>query len=327
MARETYHNTAKGSKWRSDVSCGDGTLQSYGSNGMTRITESEPKARARLRRIEGRHNALVKQLRHAFARAEQTAEGDCAIEGVRIVEEAIRSGARFRAVFFKESAQNVAEKLLPQIGAHAETLLIPDKLFDGVVPSETPQGVAALVRWKEFSFEDMCERLQVGPIIIVVGLQDPGNLGTTIRSAEAFGSAGVVLGDGTVSSLNSKVIRASAGSVFRLPIVAAKSAGGVESILAKLRGQGVRLMATSSHKGATIDQARLTDSCAVLIGSEGSGLPRSLVAQVDGMIAIQHSATVESLNAGVAASIVLYEAQRQRRGDRRTAEGGAGAPR
>ncbi len=109
----------------------------------------------RLRRIEGRHNALVKELRQAFAHAERTEEGDCAIEGMRIVEEAIRSGLRFKAVFFKESAQNLAERLLPQIGANVDTLLLPDKLFDPAVPSETPQGVAALVRLKDFSLE-MC---------------------------------------------------------------------------------------------------------------------------------------------------------------------------
>ena len=192
---------------------------------MTRASESAPSAQQRLRRIEGRHNALVKELRQAFARAERTEDGNCAIEGLRIVEEAMRSGLRFRAVFFKESAQNLAERLLPQIGANVDTLLLPDKLFDATVPSETPQGVAALVRLKEFSLADVLERLQVGPIIVLAGLQDPGNLGTILRSAEAFGSAGVVLGEGTVSPFNSKVIRASAGSVFRLPVVIGENCG------------------------------------------------------------------------------------------------------
>src|SRR5689334_13826993 len=132
---------------------------------MTRSSETAPSSQQRLRRIAGRHNALVKELRQAFARAERTEDGSCAIEGVRIVEEAIRSGLRFRAVFFKESAQNLAERLLPQIGSHVEILLLPDKLFDGAVPSETPQGVAALVRLKEFSFSDVLERMQIGPMI------------------------------------------------------------------------------------------------------------------------------------------------------------------
>src|SRR5580698_8396014 len=282
---------------------------------MSRTSESPPQAQDRLRRIEGRHNALVKQLRQAFARAERTEEGDCAIEGMRIVEEAIRSGLRFRAVFFRESAQNLAERLLPQIGAHVETLLLPDKLFDSVVPSETPQGVAALVRLKEFSLRDLLERVQVGPIVVVIGLQDPGNLGTILRSAEAFGSAGAVLGEGTVSPFNSKVIRASAGSIFRLPAILAKAAGGLEEVSTKLRKANVRLIATSSHKGTPLEQAGLTRAAAVFIGSEGSGLPRTVMAQVDGLVAIPHTAQVESLNAGVAGSIVLYEAARQRRGE------------
>src|SRR5215831_923562 len=274
---------------------------------MTRTTDSQQSPRQRLRRIEGRHNALVKELRQAFTRSERTAAGDVAIEGLRIVEEAIRSGLKFRAFFFRESAQGTAERLLPQIGSHVETLLLPDKIFDGAVPSETPQGVAALVRLREFSLDDILERMQVGPATVVVGLQDPGNLGTILRSAEAFGSAGVILGDGTVSPFNSKVIRASAGSILRLPVVQAKNPGAMESLLSKLHGIAVRLIATSSHKGTPLDQARLTGPLAVFVGSEGSGLPRALMAQVDELVAIPHAPQVESLNVGVAASIVLYE--------------------
>ncbi len=281
---------------------------------MTRTSESAPSVHHRLRRIEGRHNSLVKEVRQAFAHAERTPDGNCAIEGLRIVEEAIRSGLRLQAVLFKESAQNLAERLLPQIGANVDTVLIPDKLFDDIVPTETPQGVAALVRLKDFSAADILERLHLGPIIVIAGLQDPGNLGTILRSAEAFGSAGVILAEGTVSPLNAKVIRASAGSIFRLPVVIAKAAE-LEKISAQLREQGVRLIATSSHKGTTLDQANLTVPAAIFIGSEGSGLPRSLLAQADELIAIPHASQVESLNAGVAGSIVLYEAARQRRGE------------
>jgi TrmH family RNA methyltransferase len=277
---------------------------------MIRTSESVDR---RLRRIEGRHNALVKELRQAFAHSERTTKGDCAVEGLRIVEEAIRSGLRFRSVFFKESGQNLAERLLPQIGANVETLLLPDKLFDAAVPSETPQGVAALVRLKEFALADILERLQLGPIVVLAGLQDPGNLGTILRSAEAFGSAGVILAEGTVSPFNSKVIRASAGSIFRLPVILTKAAGGWEEISAKLRAQNVRLIATSSHKGTPLDQANLAGPMAVFIGSEGAGLPRAALAQADELVAIPHTPQVESLNAGVAGSIVLYESARQRR--------------
>src|SRR5271157_4676346 len=215
---------------------------------MKKPSEPALSAQQRLRRVGGRHNPLVKQLRQAFSHSELTEAGDCAIEGVHILEEAIRSGLRFSAVFFRESAQDRAQRLLPQIGAQVETLLLPDKLFDSLVPSESPQGVAALVRLKTFSLDDLTERLQLGPVVVLAGLQDPGNLGTILRSAEAFGCAGVVLGEGTVSPFNTKVIRASAGSAFRLPVVVAKNAGGIGAISAKFRSHGVRMIATSSHK-------------------------------------------------------------------------------
>jgi TrmH family RNA methyltransferase len=283
---------------------------------MKAASEPAPSAQQRLRRIEGRHNPLVKQLRLAFSRAELTETGDCAIEGLRILEEAIRSGLRFSAVFFRDSSQDRAERLLPQIGAQVETLLLPDKLFDSLVPSESPQGVAALVRLKNFSLEDVTERLQLGPIIVLAGLQDPGNLGTILRSSEAFGSAGIVLGEGTVSPFNSKVVRASAGSVFRLPIIhrhGKSTTAKLEEISEKLRTQDVRLLATSSHKGTPLDQADLKSPAAIFFGNEGSGLPRDMMAQMDESIAIPHAPQVESLNAAIAASIVLYEAARQRR--------------
>jgi len=283
---------------------------------MKRLSENTLSAQQRLRRIEGRHNPLVKQLRQAFSRAELTESGDCAIEGLRILEEAIRSGLRFNAVFFRESAQDRAERLLPQIGAQVETLLLPDTLFDSLVPSESPQGVAALVRLKEFSLDDVVERLHVGPIVVLAGLQDPGNLGTILRSSEALGSAGVVLGEGTVSPFNSKVVRASAGSVFRLPIVHGHGKAGTEKLAGvseKLRAHGVRLIATSSHKGTALDQADLKGAVAIFFGNEGAGLPREVMGRMDEFISIRHTAHVESLNAGVAASIVLYEAARQRK--------------
>jgi TrmH family RNA methyltransferase len=269
----------------------------------------DPGPRGRLRNIEGRHNALVKELRHAFAHGELTPEGHCAIEGVRILEEAIRSGLRFRAVFFSHSGEAKADRLLPQIGANVDTLLLPDKLFASAVPSETPQGVAALVKWKEFSVEDVLARVQAGPLLAIAGIQDPGNLGTILRSAEAFDAGGILLGEGTVSALNPKVVRASAGSVFRLPVARAK----LSDALGLMKEHGFRLVATSSHNGKPLSEANLSAPLAIFIGSEGAGVPRDLLTQMDETVAIPHSPKVESLNAGVAASILLYEVARQRK--------------
>jgi RNA methyltransferase, TrmH family len=266
-------------------------------------------ANARLRRIEGRHNALVKELRRAFSRGELTSDGYCAIEGFRILEEAIRSGLRFRAVFFSESAAARAEKLLSQLAAQVETLLLPDKLFAGAVPSDAPQGVAALARWKEFSLEDVLAKSKAGPLLAIAGVQDPGNLGTILRSADAFGASGALLGEGTVSMFNPKVVRASAGSVFRLPVARAK----LFDALGPMKEHGLRLVATASHKGTPLDQAKLSGPLAIFIGSEGAGLSRDLIKEMDEVVAIPQAPQVESLNVGVAASIVLYEVARQSR--------------
>jgi TrmH family RNA methyltransferase len=263
---------------------------------------------SRLRRIEGRHNTLVKELRQAFSRAELTAASECAIEGFRIIEEAVRSGLKFRAVFFSDSAQSRAQRLLPQIGAHTETLLLPDALFAGAVPSETPQGVAALVQVKRFTLADILERESEGPLLVIAGVQDPGNLGTILRSAEAFGVKRVLLTEGSVSAYNTKVVRASAGSFFRL--MAAKV--DLADALSQLRSRGIRLIATSSHKGVPLSQALLSGNMAMFIGNEGAGIDKKLLAQMDELISIPHSDRVESLNAGVAASIILYEIARQR---------------
>lgn len=278
---------------------------------MVNVKKSAPVASGshqRLRPIEGRHNALVKELRRAFAQGELTPDGYCAIEGVRIIEEAVRSGAKFKAVFFSASGENKAQRLLPQIAAHVETLLLPNKLFASAVPSETPQGVAALVRTREFSLEEVLAKAKSGPLLAIAGIQDPGNLGTILRSAEAFGAGGVILGEGTAGIYNPKVIRASAGSVFRLPIVSIK----LLTAVARMRELGVRMLATSSHNGTRLDEAKLTAPLTIFIGSEGAGVPRELMEKMDEVLVIPHAPQVESLNAGVATSIVLYEAARRK---------------
>ncbi len=164
-----------------------------------------------------------------------------------------------------------------------------------------------MTRWKEFSLEDVLAKSQAGPLLAIAGVQDPGNLGTILRSAEAFGARGVVLGEGTVSPFNPKVVRASAGSVFRLPTVRAK----LSDALDRMKALGLRLVATASHKGTPLDQAKLSGPLAIFIGSEGAGVSRDLIKAMDEVVAIPHAPQVESLNVGVATSIVLYEVARQ----------------
>ena len=300
---------------------------------MSQVFSNPPNER--LRPIASRQNALVKDLRKAFAQAAPADDGTVAIEGVKLVEEAIRSGLRLRAVFFAQSARERANRLLPQLSHATETILLPDDIFHSAVATETPQGVAALVHPLASTLDDLFRPTTnpaggphpagglhppasgecgdnahaLNPLILgCAGVQDPGNFGAILRSAEAFGASGVLATEGTVSTSNPKVARASAGSVFRLPVIKLS----ISQALAALREHGVRLAVTSSHKGRPVHEIDLRPPTAIFIGSEGQGVPRALLDAADESILIPHSPKVESLNAAIAASILLYEAQRQR---------------
>jgi TrmH family RNA methyltransferase len=272
---------------------------------------------SRLRRIDSRQNARVKELRRAFAEATPNQQGEVAIEGMHLVEEAIRSGLKLATVFFSESARERAHKLLPQLSLHTEALLLPDTVFAGAVPTETPQGVAALVRVKPSSLENVL-KAQPALLVITASLQDPGNLGTICRSAEAFGVTGLLLGERTVSPWNWKAMRASAGSLFRL--LAAKVE--LAAALPEIKSRGIHVLATSSHKGIAISDIDLRQPVAFIIGNEGAGVPKDVLAQADETVAIPQASSVESLNAGIAASILLYEAARQRKASQPQRHGG-----
>jgi TrmH family RNA methyltransferase len=266
-------------------------------------------ADSRLRRVTSRQNALVKDLRKAFGQGEPTSEGYIAVEGVRIIEEAIRSGLRFQAVFFSDAGNAHAVRLLPQIASNVEVLLLPDDVFSSAVSTESPQGVAALVKLRPHKFEDLLEQAGSDLLLVgVAGIQDPGNLGTIIRSAEAFGARAVLLGEKTVSHFNPKAVRASAGSLFREPLLRVKMAEAI----ALLKQGGVRVLATSSHKGKPLHEANFTGAAVIVVGNEGAGVPPEILSLADELVNIPHSPRVESLNAGIAASILLYEAARQR---------------
>lgn len=262
----------------------------------------------RLRRVTSRQNALLKSLRQAFSRSEPTQDGLVAIEGIRTIDEAVRSGSKIHAVVFSDSAVSRADHLLPQLNKNTEAIVVADEIFRSAVDTSSPQGVAALAEMPSHTWERLLATAE--PLLVIVhGLQDPGNLGTITRAAEAFGAAGLIVTEGTVSRFNAKAIRASAGSAFRLPAVREKFVKTAE----RLRERGIRLVGTSSHEGFPLPEFDLRGGVAIVIGNEGAGLPKEIASSLDGLVTIPHSSRVESLNAAMAASLILYEASRQRR--------------
>jgi TrmH family RNA methyltransferase len=228
------------------------------------------------------------------------------IEGEHLLLEAVRSGVEIATVFFRSGDEGLLNRMGPE--PEVDVIELPAEVFASAVTTESPQGIAALVMPKAFSLDDA---LGGEPLLVVVaaGLQDPGNLGTLIRSAEAFGASGVIALPGTVSQWNAKATRASSGSVFRLPVVAA----GENEVFSRLRALGVRALAAVAERGVSATESELSGPVALMIGNEGRGLSAELLARADAQITIPCPGPVESLNAAIAASILLYEASRQRR--------------
>jgi TrmH family RNA methyltransferase len=253
--------------------------------------------------VTSRSNTRVKQLRAAFAGQARLSGGLVAIEGDNLLGETIRSGMVLKTIFVSERRE------LPRfVPRSVEVVWLSEDVFQSVVETQSPQGIAALLVPPVRGIEDA---MQGTPLILVAaGLQDPGNLGTLVRSAEAFGATGVVTTPGTVSAWNQKALRASAGSVFRVPLVALAL-----DELAGLKARGVKLMAAvaeDSHDAVAAHESAFEGACAILIGNEGAGLSADFLAMADGCVTIPCPGKVESLNAAVAGSLLLYEASRQR---------------
>ena len=256
--------------------------------------------------ITSRANARVKQLRAAFAGHARLSGGLVAIEGEHLLEEALRSGMVFKTVFVAEG------RAVPRVVPHSvEVLRLTDEVFASVVETQSPQGIAALLVPPVRELEDVMRGVPL--ILVAAGLQDPGNLGTLVRSAEAFGATGVLTTPGTVSAWNQKALRASAGSIFRVPVVSMDAAG-----VAGLRARGVRLLAAVGADDFGVKAAQEVDfggACALMIGNEGQGLAEEWLEIADARVTIPCPGPVESLNAAIAGSLLLYEASRQRQKD------------
>lgn len=230
------------------------------------------------------------------------------IEGPNLLTEAVRAGLRFHCVFAGRGSEHILDWI--PVPAETEVLITPTEILNAALTTETPQPIAALIEPPNWTWAHLLgTRRMAAPLIVVLAeLQDPGNLGTILRSAEAFGASGILSLPGTVSAWNPKAVRASAGSVFRIPVLAVPA---IEAFR-HLREAGVRILATTARGAQPADLADLSEPVALVIGNEGAGVPGDLAAKAHESITIPCPGPVESLNAAVAASVLLYEASRQR---------------
>jgi TrmH family RNA methyltransferase len=246
-------------------------------------------------------NPLLKDVRRAIARGGLTEQGWFIADTPHLLEEALRSGLEVQVVLAAESASRPVRDLVkgPRLA------IVEDALFQKLSDTASSQNVIALVTPPSWTLEQMLGARSL--VIALDGVQDPGNAGAIVRVAEAFGASGAIFLKGTVSPFNTKTLRASAGSLFRLPFVHSLDAAAAR---AALEPAGMTFYAAMPHAAAPLAEADLTRSSVIVIGAEGGGVSEPMRRGAIGLSI--PTAGVESLNAAVAAGIILYEARRQR---------------
>jgi TrmH family RNA methyltransferase len=248
-------------------------------------------------------NPLLKQVRRAVHKGSLTDDGFAVAEGFHLLEEALSSRAEIGVVIVSQSVKSAIQSHVK--GLKLRVVTVRDADFAHLASTEAPQGVIALVKPPAWTLDQLLRGCAL--VAVLDGIQDPGNAGAILRAAEAFGATGAAFLKGSANPYNPKCMRASAGSVLRLPIAAALDESLLLAALEKKRSV---LYAAVPRGGVLVSDANFKASCAIVIGGEGRGVHQHLLDRAT-LLRIPTTG-VESLNAAVAAGILFYEARRQR---------------
>ncbi|MDO4941290.1 MAG: RNA methyltransferase [Lachnospiraceae bacterium] len=253
--------------------------------------------------IESKQNQqirnIIKLSRQAKERRKQKV---FLVEGIRMFREAPKD--QIVKVYATQDFYDKNRNLFQGI----EYELVSDKVFKDISDTVTPQGVLAVIRQKEWELEKLLQRDQDPFLLILENLQDPGNLGTILRTGEGAGITGIIMSRDTVDIYNPKVIRSTMGSIYRVPFVYVED---LKDVMFKLREH--QITSYAAHlKGENVYESDFRKSCAFLIGNEGNGLTDEISSMAEQYIKIPMCGQLESLNAAVAASVLMYETRRQR---------------
>lgn len=254
-----------------------------------------------------RHGRVQRARRLLTRASARQAEGAFVVEGVKLVGEALGAGAALEAVFAAPEADAaVPAGLIDRaMAAGVRVYDLAPGVMERLADTVTPQPVLAIARTLGHTLADLKGD---GVVLVCVDVRDPGNLGTVLRSAEAAGAGGVVCCDGTVDVYNPKCVRASAGSLFHVRVVAG---GDAVQVLDELGTWGVRRLATQARGGTPYDRVDLRRPVAFLLGNEAHGLPAEVTGSVDEHVTIPMAGRAESLNVGMAAALLCFEAARR----------------
>jgi TrmH family RNA methyltransferase len=260
--------------------------------------------------ITSKDNSFIKNLRALADPKHRKKEQAFLIESVKMVEEALRDKAGVTMVVASPAlVQHHGKGVIKLAEARSiDILWVSDKLIYGISESKTPQPVMAVVTMKEHGEDELLAHSSK-LIVICHQLQDPGNLGTIIRTVEAVGAAGIALTPNTVDPYSAKAVRASMGSILRLPVV---RIGDFSTFVKLCKQRGFQTIATAVTGDKAHFDIDLKKPTAIILGQEGAGLPQDIMAEVDLRVRIPMAETIDSLNVATSSAVILYEAMRQR---------------
>lgn len=246
--------------------------------------------------IRSQQNAWVKQLLKLQTAKGRKKQARYLLEGEHLVEEVIRSQKSVECFVVSERASSYYQSMT----AEYPTTIVSDALFEKLSTTQTQQGILAVVPLEKSSLETVFK----GRYLLLDAVQDPGNLGTIIRSADAAGFDAVVVGEGCVDVFNDKVIRSMQGSQFHLPLYHEK----LEDLIPRLKKQQIPVVATALHERAVDYQwLRQKESVAIIVGNEGQGVRKIVMEQADILVKIPLFGQAESLNVAVASALLMYQ--------------------
>jgi len=260
--------------------------------------------------IQSSQNTTIKEIKYLHLKKNRDAQGLYFVEGIRFINDAIDNGQDIVKVVVSDKLEslNGGKELIERvITVCADCYLVPEKLFKEISDTQTPQGILAVLKKREFVLDTVIE--QGNSVVILDSLQDPGNVGTIIRTADAADISAVILTKGCVDLFSPKVLRSTMGSVFHMPVFEGLYINKTIDILKK---SGYKVIASHLDGQNNYFDEDLTSRCAIIVGNEANGISDETAQIADRLVRIPMPGRAESLNASVAASIMIYEIVRQK---------------
>lgn len=261
--------------------------------------------------IHSHDNAIVKRVKQLHKKKYRELYKQYFVEGVRIIYDALENNKEIVHIIFCDTLYKTSggESLLQMLDERNVSLYcVPEKMFMELSDTQNPQGIMAVLSQAEYDLVDILEQSN-GFFVVLDRIQDPGNLGTIIRTADAAGVDAVLMGKGCVDLYNPKTIRSTMGSVFHLPIL---TLGTTEEVVKTLKEKNVKIVSTGLETKEYYYDISYLHKMALIIGNEANGVLPEILADSDHIVKIPMMGKAESLNASIAASIVIYEAVKQR---------------